>query len=194
MNRKPDPDAVKAALRTKVRAALAAMTPQQKAAESTDICGRIIRLDLYTRARVVMLFAPLSDEPLIEPVARHALAHGKTLLLPRVNWSERSMVGALVQDWPGDLVKDHRGLTVPRDDALVYDTGSIHLVVVPGVAFSPTGVRLGRGGGFYDRYLAQIPIHHRVGVCFRCQRVDEIPLLPHDEVVAEVVSAPEGRP
>lgn len=194
MNRKPDPEAVKAALRTKVRAALAAMTPQQKAAESTDICAKIIKLDLYERARVVLLFAPLDGEPRIEPVAKHALARGKTLLLPRVNWNERSMVGALVQDWPGDLVKDHRGLTVPRDDALVYDASSIHLVVVPGVAFSPTGVRLGRGGGYYDRYLAQIPIHHRVGVCFRCQRVDEIPLLPHDEVVAEVVSAPEGRP
>ena len=188
MNRKPEPDALKAAARATVRAALAAMTPQQKAAESTAICNRILKLELYNKAHVVMMFAPLSDEPLIEPVARHALAHGKILLLPRVNWQDGTMVGALVQAWPGDLVKDVRGMTVPIEDAPTYDPASIHCILVPGLAFSPTGVRLGRGAGYYDRFLPQIPVHRRIGICYRCQRVDQIPLLPHDEPVLEVVS------
>jgi 5-formyltetrahydrofolate cyclo-ligase len=184
----PDPASDKAAVRAIVRKALAAMTPQQKIAESTDICGKLLKHDLYTRAHVVMVFAPLSDEPLIEPIVQHALAKGKTVLLPRVNWHDSTMVGALVQAWPGDLTKDHRGLTVPREDAPTYDPASMHLVLVPGLAFSSTGVRLGRGAGFYDRFLAQIPIHRRIGVCYRCQRVERIPLQPHDEPVAEVVS------
>jgi len=99
------------------------------------------------------------------------------------------MVAALVQSWPGDLARDSRGTLAPRDDAPAYDPSSIHFVLVPGVAFSSTGVRLGRGAGYYDRFLPQIPIHRRIGVCFKCQRVEQIPLLPHDEPVAEVVSA-----
>jgi len=189
MNRDPDPDTLKAAVRATVRAALAGMTPQQKAAESSEVCRKLLRHDLYTRARVVMAFAPLADEPLIAPVAQDALARGKTLLLPRVDWNSGTMVAALVQSWPGDLVRDARGMLVPVDDAPVYDPASIHFVLVPGVAFSSTGVRLGRGAGYYDRFLSQIPIHRRIGVCFQCQRVEQIPLLPHDEPVAEVVSA-----
>lgn len=189
MKPKVDPESDKRAIRERVRAAVAALTPQQKAAESVAICERVQKLDLYKNARVVMMFAPLPDEPLIDPLARHALSRGKTLLIPRPDWSNNTMVAALVQDWPGDLVKDHKGFSVPRDDAFTYDPTSINCVLVPGLAFTLTGVRLGRGGGFYDRYLPQIPIHKRVGLCYRCQIVEQIPLLPHDEAMAEIVTS-----
>lgn len=187
MNRKLEPDAAKAEIRKAVRIGLAAMTPEQRAAESTVICERILKLETYQKAHVVMLYAPLGDEPLIEPVARHALSRGKILLLPRVNRSLKNMTAALVQDWPGDLERDVMGILTPRHDALTYDPESIHFILIPGVAYSATGVRLGRGGGYYDRFLPQIPIYRRFGVCYRCQRVDEIPLLPHDEPVSEVI-------
>lgn len=189
MKPKADPESDKLAIRRKVRAAVSAMTPQQKAAESVTICERIQKLDLYQKAHVVMMFVPLPDEPLIAPLAQHALARGKTLLIPRVNWHDNTMIAGLVQSWPGDITKDHKGMAAPLDDAPTYDPGSIHLILVPGVAFSMTGVRLGRGGGFYDRYLTQIPIQRRIGLCFRCQRVDTIPLLPHDEPVSKVITA-----
>jgi len=188
MNKPPDPNTIKAEIRKQTRAALAAMTPQQRAAESVTICERILRLELFQRARVVMLYAPLSDEPQIVPIAQHALARGKTLLLPRVNRSAKVMTGALVQSWPGDMDRDPLGFLTPRFDALTYDPASIHFILIPGVAYSLTGVRLGRGGGYYDRYLPQVPIDRRVGVCFRCQMVEHAPLLPHDEPVSQVIT------
>ncbi|MFT3687238.1 MAG: 5-formyltetrahydrofolate cyclo-ligase [Phycisphaerales bacterium] len=188
MNRKPDFDTIKTEIRTRVRAALAAMTPQQKAAESAAICERLAKLELYQKAHVVMVFAPMSDEPLIEPFAQHALARGKMVLLPRIDPADKVMTGALVQSWPGDLERDPMGFLTPRFDAPSYDPASIHMVIVPGVAFSSTGVRLGRGGGYYDRYLPQIPIHRRIGVCYRCQQVETIPLLEHDEPVSDVIT------
>lgn len=188
MNRTPDPQAEKAAIRAATRAAVAAMTPQQKAAESTTICDRVQKLDLYKNARVIMMFVPLPDEPLIEPLARHAISRGKMVVIPRPDWTDNTMVAALVQDWKTDIVKDHTGFPAPLEDAPTYDPDSINCILVPGLAFTPTGVRLGRGGGFYDRYLAQIPIHKRIGLCYRCQLVDQIPLLPHDEAMAQVVS------
>ncbi|MBY0396253.1 MAG: hypothetical protein K2X91_07260, partial [Thermoleophilia bacterium] len=106
MNPPSDPHAEKRALRASVRAAVAAMTPAQKAAESAIICERLLRLELFQHSRVVLLYAPLSDEPLIDPVARHALANGQTVLAPRPDWATGSMTAALIQDWSADLERD----------------------------------------------------------------------------------------
>lgn len=188
MNRTPDPQAEKAAIRARTRAAVASMTPQQKATESALICDRLQKLDLYNNARVIMMFVPLPDEPLIEPLARHAISRGKMVVIPRPDWHDNTMVAALVQDWTTDITKNFKGFPVPLEDAPTYDPDSINCILVPGLAFTITGVRLGRGGGFYDRYLAQIPIHKRVGLCYRCQLVDHIPLMPHDETMGEVIT------
>ena len=69
----------------------------------------------------------------------------------------------------------------------------LDLVIVPGVAFTAGGARLGRGGGFYDRFLARVPDPTpRVGVAFRCQVFDQIPTEPHDAHVDELVVGGEG--
>jgi 5-formyltetrahydrofolate cyclo-ligase len=165
------------------------MTPAQKAVASAAICDKVLHLEVYQRAHVVMMFVSLPDEPAIEPLARHTLATGKTLVVPRPNWADCTMTAALVQDWPGDLIRDHKEFLAPRDDAPAFDPSSIHCVLIPGLAFTQAGARLGRGGGFYDRYLPQIALDRRVGVCFACQVVDHLPQRPHDEFVAQVVSA-----
>ena len=62
------------------------------------------------------------------------------------------------------------------------------LVLVPGLAFDITGVRLGRGKGFYDRWLAANPTVHSVGICFKCQIVENLPSEAHDARVSAIVS------
>ena len=65
----------------------------------------------------------------------------------------------------------------------------IDLVIVPGVAFDMHGFRLGRGGGYYDRYLARFSRNTAtIGVCFDIQFVEEIPTEPTDIAVHAVVS------
>lgn len=65
----------------------------------------------------------------------------------------------------------------------------VDVVVVPGLAFTPTGKRLGRGGGWYDRFLAGVgPRCVSIGVCFDEQLVDELPVEPHDVSVGWVVT------
>lgn len=69
------------------------------------------------------------------------------------------------------------------------DPAEIDLLVVPGVAFAPIGSRLGRGRGYYDRYLAQPGFRAAtVGVCYRHQLVDDLPAEPHDRPVGCVVA------
>ena len=81
-----------------------------------------------------------------------------------------------------------RGIEVvtPEDDP---DPGSVDVVVVPGVAFTRDGDRLGQGGGWYDRFLCRLgPGAVSIGVCFVEQVVDELPLEPHDVRVDRVVT------
>ena len=81
------------------------------------------------------------------------------------------------------------GIAEPEPGARTCPPGEIDLVVVPGVAFTAGGVRLGRGKGYYDRYLSQAEFRGvTVGVCYAHQLVGELPSEPHDVAVDCVVA------
>ena len=61
------------------------------------------------------------------------------------------------------------------------------VVLVPGIAFSPDGQRLGRGGGYYDKILAKLKNTYKIGIAYKCQIVDEIPSEPHDMKMDKVI-------
>ena len=66
----------------------------------------------------------------------------------------------------------------------------IDVMVVPGVAFTSVGDRLGRGKGYYDRYMAREGFRAQtIGVCYSCQLCDELPVEEHDRRVDRVISA-----
>ena len=82
---------------------------------------------------------------------------------------------------PGQLAPGRWGIWEPTDKApLLSDYSRLDLVVVPGVAFSSDGKRLGRGKSFYDRFLPLVPRAAFVGVCYPCQVVEQIPADPWD--------------
>ena len=62
------------------------------------------------------------------------------------------------------------------------------LVIVPGLAFDPTGARLGRGKGYYDRWLGANPAVKTLGVCFSCQILEKLPAEPHDAHVDAILT------
>jgi 5-formyltetrahydrofolate cyclo-ligase len=67
-------------------------------------------------------------------------------------------------------------------------TGDFDLIVVPGMAFDKAGHRLGRGKGYYDRFLSQYPQVYTIGLCFDFQLLPEVPSEPHDCLINEVIS------
>ncbi len=79
------------------------------------------------------------------------------------------------------LVSGYRG--IPEPSATLHPlipAEQLDLVLCPGLGFSPQGERLGKGGGFYDRYLSQIPSTIRMGICFPDQQLSSIVSEPHD--------------
>ena len=96
-------------------------------------------------------------------------------------------------EWCGSLGKH---VVVPDSDpaaALPADPRSLDVVIVPGLAFTRRGDRLGQGGGWYDRLLAELPDDcTTIGVGFSIQLVDDLPVEPHDTRV-DVVITEDGR-
>lgn len=113
-------------------------------------------------------------------------AMGSTLLkkstLPAGNTvSCEEMILEVRELAPGQLAPGRWGIWEPTDEApLLSDYSRLDLVVVPGVAFSSDGKRLGRGKSFYDRFLPLVPRAAFVGVCYPCQVVEQIPADPWD--------------
>jgi 5-formyltetrahydrofolate cyclo-ligase len=98
-----------------------------------------------------------------------------------VDWVAKQMVAAAVTDLDRSLILRRNRIREPLPECPVVPPSEIDLILIPGLAFDRTGRRLGRGGGFYDRFLADPGLRAtRCGVLFDCQLLPEIPADPHD--------------
>lgn len=148
---------------------------------SVQLWAKVAEMDEYRRASSVMAFVGFKGEPETDPLFARLAVDGKRLLLPRVEPS-----GIVVADGSTPWMASKFGVQEPTGPALGVDV--IDLVIVPGLAFTPAGDRLGYGQGYYDRLLPTVAAP-TVGVCFEDQLVDEMPVAAHDVRVGAVVSA-----
>ena len=133
----------------------------------------------------VMAFVGVGNEPDTSGLTARLSAAGHRVMLPRVEGDH--IVPVLHQ--PGtELRSGAYGIPEPTGDAVAPDT--IDLVIVPGLAFTDDGLRLGQGGGFYDRFLPLVRDDCvTCGVAFAEQIVESLPLEAHDRRLRLVVSA-----
>jgi len=115
------------------------------------------------------------------PLMELCLDRRKTLCLPRIRRENHSMTAHAVSDLKRDLVPVPFGFLQPKKTTPVVPLAQIDLILVPGIAFDLQGHRLGRGAGYYDRFLPRADL--RAAVCalaFECQIVDAVPVGEHD--------------
>jgi 5-formyltetrahydrofolate cyclo-ligase len=169
----------KAALRTRMR--MVRDMVDDHLIRSVQLWAKVAELPEYARANTVMAFVGFNGEPDTDPLIARVAVDGKRLLLPRV---EPTGIVPADGDWP--LVASKFGVQEPTGPAV--DVGEIDLVIVPGLAFTVDGDRLGYGQGYYDRFLPTVSAP-AVGVCFTDQLVDEMPSTERDVRVDMVISA-----
>jgi 5-formyltetrahydrofolate cyclo-ligase len=152
---------------------------------SDAICRAIADHRAWREAKVVCAFLPLPSEPRIAPLWERK--SGPQFCFPRVRGEGVELIRI---DDCERLARADWKLAGPEFDAApIVAPNSVDLYLVPGLAFTRDGRRLGRGGGYYDRLLAQ---HARgsiaLGVCFAIQLIDILPIESHDQQVDAVVT------
>ena len=176
----------KAVLRKSIAEHLHRVTPETRRTASEFIVQSLVSLPEFVAAETVLLFASLPREPDVELLWKRSESHGKRLVYPRVEGSELGLYEALT---PKELAPGRWGLREPVavPERRIFPV-EIDFATVPGVAFTPSGERLGRGGGYYDRLLATATKAFKVGVCFDFQVLSQLPIESHDIVVDRVVT------
>lgn len=179
----------KRAMRAQVIAARDALAPDARAEASAAIVERVRALPSFDRARCVLLTLPFRSEWDTRQLFAAVIAKGATVALPRVNGFSRMLDLHAATDIERDTSAGYRGIPEPLPDLPHVGIEAIDWVLVPGVAFDVRGRRLGYGGGYYDRLLAQLaPGVPRVAGAFDLQVVAQVPAAPHDLAVDVIVT------
>ena len=176
----------KAQLRRELKSRCGVLDPVERARQSALVRARVLDLAEWREARSVALFDPRGDEPDIRPLFAEVLRTGRRAAFPgwdpdNESYCFREVCGE------GDFLVGRFGLREPSPDCPRIVPESLDLALVPGVAFTLVGARLGRGRGFYDRLLASFR-GTACGVCFDFQVLEKIPVAAHDVKMQRVLS------
>jgi len=182
-------DESKRTLRGAMRKVLAAISPENRHEQSIQACRRLIALPDVQRSSMVMLYMPLPSEVDLTPAAVRCFQMGQTVCVPTVDWTRQEMTATEVTSFDDEAMDvDERGLRTPTAGRPI-PAESIDVVVVPGLAFDTEGWRLGRGGGYYDKFLERIGKRTRlIGLGFDEQIVEQVPHDAHDIRMQTVVT------
>ena len=144
---------VKKELRERLRKILADIPPDELETKSLRACHRLFEQPEYIKAEIIMVFLSLPTEIDTSPLVLRAWQDHKRVLAPKVSWSQRRMMPVEIRSLTDDLAVTHMGIREPVS-GIPFPISTIDLVIVPGLGFDEYGHRLGRGRGFYDRFLA----------------------------------------
>ena len=168
----------KQALREQMRERIGSLGEGARREASVVVARRLREHPLFREARVVYGFAPRGDE--VDWIGG-GLESEKIWGFP---WVENGVMRFAKVSSLEDFDVRAFGIREPRSREMAP---AADLVLVPGVAFTKTGLRLGRGKGYYDRFLSGLHAS-TLGVAFACQVVEELPVEGHDVRVDGVVS------
>ena len=184
--------AAKENIRRQVRATLRGVAPEKCAQASLELCRLAAALPAFRKAKTIALFAPLPSEPDIHPLIEEAWARGKQVVFPLMLREDDapSLQWHRVTSWDEMIVVGPFGIREPDPVRCCrVEVKTIELVFVPGLAFDKRGIRLGRGGGYYDSALAKFSAKTKpIGLMFACQQVPEVPREPHDHVLKNILT------
>ncbi|MDO4864405.1 MAG: 5-formyltetrahydrofolate cyclo-ligase [Ruminococcus sp.] len=167
------------ALRKKAKTLLKDMT----------ITKSVLSISELSDADTVLLFASFGSEPNTWELANELMKNGKTVAFPRCK-DEGVMTFHVVNDL--SLLRDgdvgRYGICEPDGSLPCPDITERTVCIVPGLAFTEDGGRLGYGGGYYDRFLAEYPDICTIALAYEAVITDSLPLSEHDVKINQIVT------
>ena len=160
----------KKALRKEIRDQKRAMTEEMIVAKSEKLGELFAASELYQNAKSIYGYLPYNQEVRTVAMLEQAIRDGKRVAVPKCYGDEMRFI------WMEDLSKvekGYAGIPEPVEDGPVADDHTA-LVLMPGLAFDPQGHRIGYGGGFYDRFLAEETEHPTLALCYDFQMLEHL--------------------
>ena len=182
---------IKQTIRQRIIAAREKLPAAERLRLSRAIFQSVCELTAYRQAHTVLGYLNFGSELASELWLQRAFGDGKRVLLPRVNRASKHLDLYQVRDLHRDVAPGLWGIREPLEERCIKEEalGTVDFILLPGVAFTRDGARLGYGGGYYDKLLARMP--HRptlVGGAFALQVVQEIPQEQTDRKVEWLVT------
>ena len=177
-------------LRAKLLAKLLSLTAEELKRRSDNVTERLSNLPLYKSAKVIMAYFPLKGEVAILGMIRKDLK-SKRFCFPVMDVAKKELQVFEACNLEDDFVAGPFGVKQPSlERTKKVAIGEIDMIIVPALAFDRKKNRLGRGAGFYDRFLKSVnPPTSKVGVAFDFQICENLPIHPpFDEKVDLIVS------
>lgn len=162
------------------------MSANEREAAGRAVASHLLGEEALRSARRIALYAALPDELPTRASFEALRARGHRCLFPRIR--AESLDFAPVLEWD-ELVPAEQGVLSPPPDRPAEGLGPRDVVLVPGLAFDPSGRRLGRGGGHYDRAFAEgDPGPVLIGAAYAFQIVPVVPADSRDRAVGAIVT------
>ena len=175
----------KKALRREIREKKRAMSQEEIVSRSEKLGQLFVQSQAYRDAKTIYGYLPYNQEVRTVPILEQALRDGKRVAVPKIYGDTMKF---LYLDDLSQVEKNAMGIPEPVADTPVAEDKTA-LVLMPGVAFTKKGDRIGYGGGFYDRFLAEEPDHPTLALCYDFQIVEHLPTEDYDIPVDTVLWA-----
>ncbi len=178
-------------IRRNIREKLNSHSELEKARKSGIIKDKLFNEEAFNKAKVVMFYVSLKDEVNTMSMIDEAVKIGKRVCVPVIIKEDKRLIAGEIKDRQTDLERQHFGIYQPKKGrAKEVPLDDIDLIVVPGIAFDKENMRLGRGHGYYDRFLCALPDKVRtIGLAFDFQVIEHLPKDSHDIPVWKTITA-----
>ena len=182
---------LKSRIRKEIREKLNRQSNTQRLRKSHLIKDKLFNLAEFKKAKCVMFYIATDKEVETRFMIVAAKTLGKKVVVPVILEGAKRIIASLSEDFEKELSPGPFGILQPQKKYIrEISNKKIDLVVVPGLAFDRQSKRLGRGRGYYDKFLAGLsPATARIGLAFDFQFFKKLPFLSHDVPVHRVISA-----
>jgi len=177
-------------LREKIKKHLRTVSAETFRVQGSRAAALLCPSPVWSRHETLLLFISISTEIATQALLETAIKEGKNVFAPRVEAGR--LVFCRIPFPSGPWRKGPFGIQEPAgEEAPDFPA----LILAPGLAFDREGNRLGRGGGYYDRFFAELDESRReyaaLGLCMDFQLVDQVPAEPHDKKVGGILTGTE---
>ncbi len=184
---------MKKELRTRLHTLLASFPPVVLQEQSRQAALRLFAQPEYQQSEILMIYLSLPQEADTTPIVLQAWRDLKRVLAPQISWESKVMIPVEINNLDTDIANTQYGIREPVEGPPL-PIELIDMVIVPGLGFDAQGHRLGRGRGFYDRFLSRRSFRGKIcAFALEEQVVDAIPSRPHDVNVHMLVTDKEVR-